>query len=73
MASPLDASVLEGELGAKPPRGLVEVLTTDELRTLVDSLVAAKQHQSKALDDALQDALRHVPFILRGTVELILT
>ena len=68
-----DASGLASELGAEPPPGLLELLTVEELRTLAESLAEAKRRQSQALDEALKDALGHVPFILRGTVELILT
>lgn len=73
MAFSLGASALAHELGAEPPRGLVELLATEELQTLAESLGAAKRHQSQALDRAIEDALGHVPFIFRGAVELILT
>jgi hypothetical protein len=73
MVSPPDASALRSELGAEPPRGLVEVLTFEEVLVLAHSLEAAKRRQSKALDVAIQDALGHVPFIFRGAVELVLT
>jgi hypothetical protein len=68
-----DVSGLASELGTEPPHGLVEVLTAEELRTLAESLALAKQRQSRALDAAIQEALRHVPFVLPGTAELFLT
>ena len=73
MAGQGDATGLANELGAEVPRGLVAVLTAPELHMLATSLSQAKWRQSRALDGAIQDALRHVPFVLRGTVELILT
>ncbi|HEY2161702.1 MAG TPA: hypothetical protein VGH24_10375 [Solirubrobacteraceae bacterium] len=73
MALQPDASGLHSELGAPPPQGLVALLSTEELHVLATSLGDAKRRQSVALDRAIQDALGHVPFILRGTVELIIT
>ena len=73
MALPPDASSLHRQLGSEPPRGLVELLSAEELRTLGETLDEAKRRQSAALDTAIQDALRHVPFVFRGAVELILT
>ena len=73
MASPHDATALESELGAEPPPGLVEALSFQELLALAQSLDTAKRRQSKALDVAIQDALRHVPFVFRGAAEMILT
>lgn len=73
VASSADASTLKRELGALPPPGLVEVLSFEELLTLAQTLDTAKRRQSTALDAAIQDALRHVPFVFRGAVELILT
>lgn len=68
----LGANALADELGGDPPRGLVEVLASDELRTLAESLETAKRRQSEALDRAIKDALGHVPFVFRGAVELVL-
>jgi hypothetical protein len=72
MASAPDARALATELGAEPPRGLVETLTFEELLTLAQSLDVAKRRQSKALDIAIEEALGHVPFIFRSAVELVL-
>lgn len=68
----LGASALGAELGADPPSGLVEVLAPAELEALAESLEAAKRRQSQALDRAIEDALRHVPFVFRGAVALVL-
>jgi hypothetical protein len=73
MATSPDASALKAELGAEPPRGLVEVLSFEQLLTLAENVDVAKRRQAKALDVAIEDALRHVPFIFRGAVELVLT
>ena len=68
----LGVTALGSELGAEPPRGLVEVLAPQELQKLADSLGTAKKRRSQALDRAIKDALGHVPFVFRGAVELIL-
>jgi hypothetical protein len=68
----LGASALGAELGTDPPSGLVEVLASEELHALADSVSTAKRRQSQALDRAIKDALGHVPFVFRGAVELIL-
>jgi hypothetical protein len=73
MTLPPDASSLVYELGGEPPPGLVELLSAEELRMLGETLDTAKRRQSMALDAAIQDALGHVPFVFRGTVELLLT
>jgi hypothetical protein len=60
-------------LGNEPPPGLVEALSDAELHALAVSLGTAKLRQKQALDTAMQEALGHVPFVLRGAAELLLT
>jgi len=72
MAYLRDAIALEAELGTGAPPGLIEALSPEDLQALANSMAAAKQRQSTALDGALKDALRHVPFGLRGMAEAIL-
>jgi hypothetical protein len=64
---------LQAELGAEPPPGVVDVLDEQQLEVLAAHVRAAKRRQSSALDCAQRDALRHLPRILRGTVQRTLT
>lgn len=64
--------ILRAELGAEPPPGLIDNLDADALIALAGKLREAKEHQSEALDRAIDDALGHLPRLLRMTVERIL-
>lgn len=67
---PSDAgAALRAELGGEPPDGLVAALSDAELRTLADVVRAAKRRQSKALEDAGNEALGHLPGLVRKGVE----
>jgi len=60
-------SALERELGERYPDGL-STLTDEELTDFADRLRDTKQHQSQALEGAIEKALGIVPRIARGTV-----
>jgi hypothetical protein len=58
---------LRAALGADPPAGL-EVLGDAELVSLAAAIREASDHQARALREAGDQALRHVPRLLRGPV-----
>jgi hypothetical protein len=58
---------LRVQLGATPPKGL-EALSDDEAHDLAAALRDARTRQSTALQQAMRDALNHVPRLLRGPV-----
>jgi hypothetical protein len=59
---------LRAELGADPPPGLVAALSGDELRALAAAVQEAKARQRAALDKAGNDALSHLPGLVRKAV-----
>jgi hypothetical protein len=63
---------LRDEIGADPPAGLAGVLREDELATLAQAVKVAKQRQSAALERATEDALGHLPGLVRKAVKRIL-
>lgn len=65
MAGVSDA--LKAELGGEVPPGL-EVLDAAVQKRLVQTLRAAKQRQQKHLDEAIDEALKHVPALLRSPI-----
>jgi hypothetical protein len=62
---------LEAQLRAPVPDGL-RALTNDELHELTDAIADAQLHQAKALDIAGEQALRHIPRLLRGPIRKVL-
>ena len=58
---------LRAELGAAPPKGL-DALSDDEIADLARALHSARERDRAALAKAMQDALQHVPRLLRGPV-----
>lgn len=64
-------SALGAELGATPPEFLDE-LDEAELRDLTDALAEARARQADAVEEAIERALRFVPWVLRGTVRKVL-
>jgi hypothetical protein len=58
---------LRAELGAAPPKGL-DALSDDEIADLAAALHDARARDKAALAKAMQDALQHVPRLLRGPV-----
>jgi hypothetical protein len=59
---------LPQQLGVAPPRGLRE-LSAEEAEHLADTLQAARRAHAKALEKALNDALKILPGFLRGPVK----
>jgi len=68
-SDPLNA--LEQELDSRVPDGL-STLKDDELSDLAELLQAAKQRQSEALDQGIDEALEIVPRVARGSVRKML-
>jgi hypothetical protein len=63
---------LRAELGAAPPKGL-DALSDAEVSDLAAALRSSQERQSAALAKAMEDALRHVPRLLRGPVRKMMT
>lgn len=64
-------NALEQELDGRVPDGL-STLKDDELSELAELLQAAKQRQSEALDQGIDEALEIVPRVARGSVRKML-
>jgi hypothetical protein len=64
-------AALRAELGGSGAEGL-QALDDEELQALTSTVRAAKRHQSAALNAAAQQALGHVPALLRGPIRRIL-
>ncbi|HZC70515.1 MAG TPA: hypothetical protein VE442_07475 [Jatrophihabitans sp.] len=62
---------LQDLLGAEPPAS-VRALDADAQAALASVVADARQRQSRALEDALAAAMRHVPFPVRGIVKKVL-
>ncbi len=62
---------LAQELGGTPPADL-NSLSETELTLLADAVARLKARQQQDLGKALEDALGHVPALLRGAVRKIL-
>jgi hypothetical protein len=62
---------LEGQLRANPPSGL-EALAPEELRDLADAIRTARRRQAQALNHAADQALGHIPRLLRGPIRKIM-
>jgi hypothetical protein len=63
---------LRAAVDADPPRALVDALEPDHLDALAAKVTAAREHQREALARAGDDALRHVPKLLRGPLQRML-
>ena len=61
---------LRAQLGGSAPQALRE-LSGDELTDLSDAIRTARRRQTKALADAGERALGHIPRLLRGPVRKI--
>ncbi|GEM_PF-1815282 len=62
---------LSRALGAEPPAELAQ-LDEDELQQLAEAVESMHQHQEQALEYAMEQALSHIPAMLRKTVRRIL-
>jgi hypothetical protein len=69
---PGKGDALAKAVGTPPPQGLVEALDEEQVVALAGLVTRARDSQSNALERAGDDALRHVPWILRKAVEKIL-
>lgn len=61
-------AALTAELGAPPPEPIAR-LDPPHLRLLVTLIRDAKAHEDAALAAATEEALQHVPWVLRGLVK----
>jgi hypothetical protein len=61
---------LDEQLGAPAPRALAD-LTDAQVRDLADSIRAARHRQAAELAAAGEQALRHIPKLLRGPVRKV--
>jgi hypothetical protein len=64
-------TALREELGAAPPYFLDD-LDDAELVDLARTLSEARARQAEALEDAIDKAMRWIPWGLRGTVRMVL-
>jgi hypothetical protein len=62
---------LEAELRASAPKGL-RGLTEADLRDLAGAVAAARHRQAAELQAAGDQALRHIPRLLRGPIRKVL-
>ena len=62
---------LRGALGAAPPQGLRQ-LDDARLHELAETIDAARRRQAKALADAGEAGIAHLPRVLRGPVRKVL-
>jgi cytochrome c553 len=69
MAEPQGLQALRAATGAEPPAGLVQQLSDADLAQLAALVDEARRAQATALARAGEDALRHVPRLLRVAIE----
>lgn len=62
---------LSRALDSEPPAELAQ-LEENELQQLADAVESMHQHQEQALEYAMEQALSHIPAMLRKTVRRIL-
>jgi hypothetical protein len=62
---------LRTQLGASPPTRLVAALDESALAELADALAEARRAQRAALAQAREDALGHIPRLLRPIVRRV--
>jgi hypothetical protein len=62
---------LEKQLRATPPKGLA-CLTDEQLNDLADAVRDARHRQAAELEAAGEQALGHVPKLLRGPIRRVL-
>ena len=62
---------IEQALGAKVPKGVASSLGDDELLRLATMISAAREQQARELDEALENALGHIPRLMRGAIRRI--
>lgn len=70
MARKIDQELADA-LGATPPSAL-RTVGVEDMEHLTDSIYAALENQQTAMNEAEEQALKHVPWPLRSTVRRIL-
>jgi len=63
---------LRAELGAEPPAALIALLADDDITILAELVKDAKHSQSEALQHASDQALSHLPRLVRIAVGRVL-
>ena len=63
---------LREAVGSEPPGPLVDALDAGQIAALAAEVSAARTRQREALAQAGDDALRHVPKLLRGALQRML-
>ena len=63
---------LRAELGDRDPPDSVEALPDDELLRLADMVADLKRRQEREYQRAVEEALSHIPRMLRGSVRRVL-
>jgi hypothetical protein len=63
---------LRTAVGADPPQELVEALDADQIAKLSAQVAEARAKQREAMARAGEEALRHVPKLLRGPLQRML-
>ena len=66
------ADQLRAKLKAGAELNYLDALSTDELAALNKNLDAAKQREHQALDQAIENSMTMIPFLLRGAFKKIL-
>lgn len=72
MAHARDGRRCLAELLGDPPPPALEGMDAADLDAFAETVLAARRHQRKQLERALEDALAHLPALLRGPVRKIL-
>ena len=66
--TPPDDEALRDALDGRVPAGLAGALDPADAAHLARVVARARRDQAEALEEAAEQALRHVPFPLRGAV-----
>ena len=62
-------AAVRAELGADPPEGFVATLSSEELASFAATVRDAKRRQAEELRRAGEEALGHLPGLVRKAVE----
>jgi hypothetical protein len=62
---------LEAQLGARAPEGLAR-LDAEHQRDLLAAVQEARRRQAAELEAASEQALRHIPRLLRGPIRRVM-
>jgi hypothetical protein len=64
-------AALEAQLGGPPPDGLMQ-LSDDQLRDLAQAIADARRRQAAEIEAAGEQALKHIPRLLRVPIRRVL-